>query len=57
MLSRVISDNHTAHIDKMLGFNDIKSHNNNVTIPAFVKKGNEIDINVIKPLYLIIMLR
>ena len=24
MLSRVISDNHTAHIDNVLGFNDIK---------------------------------
>ena len=41
MLSQIISNNHTAHNDEMLGFNDIKSCHKQCDNTCISKKGNE----------------
>ena len=57
MLSQIISNNHTALNDEMLGFNDIKSRHKQCDNTCISKKGNEIDINIINPLLLIVTSR
>ena len=57
MLSQIISNNHTALNDEMLGFYDIKSCHKQCDNTCISKKGNEIDINIINPLLLIVTSR
>ena len=57
MLSQIISNNHTALNDEMLRFYDIKNCHKQCDNTCISKKGNEIDINIINPLFLIVTSR